>query len=89
MDMTSLINGVSKPCVMDLDGRNKEDVSGGTSGFTYGLSASPDGKFISYREGVRQLFVMRLSDRSEHRLTDLAPGHAAMWAHWQPVATSA
>ena len=234
--MTSLINGVSKPFVMDLDGRNKKDVSGGTDGFTYGFSASADGKLISYhegyqvyianadgsnkrridtgnpfnfapqwsadgqwlmfvsgvrghsnpyvvrrdgtslrkladlggyqgwilfldvddfhegssdvpvwsadgksvfytakvgqnielfqvtldgrpeqltqsaegtlhyhpqpepdgkrllygskREGVRQLFVMRLSDRSEHRLTHLAPGQAAMWANWQPVVTT-
>ena len=27
--MTSLVNGVSKPFLMDLDGRNKRDVSGG------------------------------------------------------------
>ena len=51
--MTSLIDGVSKPLVMDLDGRNKQDVSGGTGGFTYGVSASPDGKLISYHEGYQ------------------------------------
>ena len=39
--MTSLINGVSKPFVMDLDGRIKRDVSGEYSGFTYGYSAPP------------------------------------------------
>jgi hypothetical protein len=33
---------------------------------------------------VRQLFIMRLADRSEERLTDLRRGHAAMWPHWQP-----
>jgi len=38
------------------------------------------------RDGIRQLFVMRLADRSERRLTDLESGRAAMWAHWQPVA---
>jgi hypothetical protein len=27
---------------------------------------------------------MRLSDRSEQQITALKPGHAAMWAHWQP-----
>lgn len=29
--------------------------------------------------------VMRLADRAAHRLTNLKPGHAAMWPHWQPV----
>jgi len=26
---------------------------------------------------------MNLADRSETRLTDLKPGHAALWPHWQ------
>jgi hypothetical protein len=26
-----------------------------------------------------QLYVMRLSDKKEHRITDLKLGHAAMW----------
>jgi Tol biopolymer transport system component len=42
--------------------------------------------FGSKRDGVRQLFVMRLSDKKEWRLTDLAKGRAAMWASWQPRA---
>ncbi|MBX9623003.1 MAG: hypothetical protein K2X82_04235 [Gemmataceae bacterium] len=54
--MTSLIGGVSKPFVMDLDGRNKRDVSGGGTGFTYGLNASPDGKRIAYHENY-QVYV--------------------------------
>jgi hypothetical protein len=41
----------------------------------------------SKRDGVRQLYVMRLSDRKEHRITDLRKGHAAMWAHGQPAAS--
>ena len=51
--MTSLVGGTSKPFLMDLDGHNKVDVSGGTGGFTYGFSASPDGKLISYHEGYQ------------------------------------
>jgi hypothetical protein len=39
------------------------------------------------RDGVRQLYVMRLSDKKEWRITDLKRGHAAMWASWQPRAT--
>ena len=41
---------------MDLDGRNKRDVSGKDAGFAYGYSASPDGKFICYHENY-QLYV--------------------------------
>ena len=53
----------------------------------YHPKPSPDGQWLAYgskRAGVRQLYVMRLSDHSERRLTNLQPGHAAMWAHWQP-----
>jgi Tol biopolymer transport system component len=50
LGFTPLMNGVSKPYVMDLDGRNKRDVSGSNGGFAYGYSASPDGKHISYHE---------------------------------------
>jgi hypothetical protein len=39
----------------------------------------------SKRDGVRQLFVMRLADRVERRITDLSAGRGAMWPHWQPA----
>ncbi len=47
---TALINGVSHPFIMDRDGRNKRDMSGGPEGFTYGLNASPDGRHIAYHK---------------------------------------
>lgn len=53
---TPLLNGVSKPFRMDLNGRNKRDVSGDGGGFAYGYSASPDGKRISYHENY-QIYV--------------------------------
>jgi hypothetical protein len=31
---------------------------------------------------------MRLADRVEKQITDMRPGHAAMWPHWQPTAAS-
>jgi TolB protein len=62
---TPLIDGVSKPFVMDHDGRNKRDVSGSGSGFAYGYSASPDGTRISYQENY-QVFVAN-PDGSEKR----------------------
>ncbi len=53
---TPLIKGVSKPYVMDADGKNKRDVSGRGDGFAYGYSASPDGKRISYHESY-QIYI--------------------------------
>ena len=52
---------------------------------------SPDGKWLAYgskRNGVRQVFVMRLADRQERQITHSKTGHAAMWPHWQPVPRS-
>jgi Tol biopolymer transport system component len=65
LGFTPLMNGVSKPYLMDLDGRNKRDVSGKGAGFTYGYSASPDGKLISYHEDY-QIYVSR-ADGSEKK----------------------
>lgn len=65
LGFTPLINGVSKPFVMDLDGRNKQDLSSTNAGFTYGYSASPDGNLISYHENY-QVYIAR-ADGSEKR----------------------
>lgn len=46
----ALIDGNSHPFRMDLDGRNKEDLTSGNEGFTYGFSASPDGRYVSYHK---------------------------------------
>ena len=62
---TALINGISKPHLMDLVGRKKRDVSGSGDGFAYGYSASPDGKRISYHENY-QIFVSN-TDGSDKR----------------------
>jgi uncharacterized protein (TIGR03067 family) len=56
----------------------------------YHPQPSPDGQWLLYgskRDGVRQLYLMRLEDKKERRLTDLAKGRAAMWPHWQPAAS--
>lgn len=65
LGFTPLINGVSKPFVMDLDGRNKQDLSSTNAGFTYGYSASPDGNLISYHENY-QVYIAK-ADGSEKR----------------------
>jgi TolB protein len=65
---TPLINGISKPYLMDLDGRNKRDVSGSAGGFAYGYSVSPDGKRICYHEDYQ--IVVSNTDGSEKSLVN-------------------
>ena len=67
LGMTALVDGVSKPFIVDLDGRNKQDVSGGTGGFTYGFSASPDGRLISYHENY-QVYVANADGSGKRRI---------------------
>lgn len=64
---TPLINGVSKPYVMDPAGRNKRDVSGEGGGFAYGYSASPDGKRISYHENY-QIYMANVDGGQKQKI---------------------
>jgi Tol biopolymer transport system component len=81
LGFTPLINGVSKPFVMDLDGRNKRDLSGKDAGFAYGYSASPDGRHISYHENY-QVYIAN-ADGSEKR--HIKTGHPFDFApRWSP-----
>jgi Tol biopolymer transport system component len=73
-----------------LDGKSERLSDGPAGAMHYHPAPSPDGKWLVYgskRDGVRQLYVMRLSDKKEWRITDLKKGHAAMWASWQPRGT--
>lgn len=67
LGFTPLIKGLSTPYVMDLDGRNKRDVSGKAAGFAYGYSASPDGKLISFNEDY-QLYVANVDGSGKKRI---------------------
>jgi Tol biopolymer transport system component len=72
-----------------LDGQSEQLTKSAEDALHYHPKPSPDGNWIVYgskRDGVRNLFLMRLSDRAEYRVTDLPAGHAAMHAHWQPGA---
>lgn len=81
LGFTPLINGISKPFVMDLDGRCKRDVSGEGAGFAYGYSASPDGKLISYHENY-QVYVAN-ADGSAKR--HIKTGHPFVFSpRWSP-----
>jgi Tol biopolymer transport system component len=71
-----------------LDGRCERLTKTPDGSLHYHPTPSPDGRRLAYgsrRGRVRQLYVMRLVDRSEYRLTDLEYGQAAMWPHWQLV----
>ncbi len=67
LGFTPLINGVSKPFVMDLDGRNKRDVSGEGGGFAYGYNASPDGRRICYHEDY-QIYIANLDGTGKKKV---------------------
>ena len=80
LGFTALVNGVSRPHVMDRDGKNKRDVSGG-GGFAYGYGASPDGKSICYHENY-QLFVSAADGTGKRHVKT---GHAFDFApSWSP-----
>lgn len=89
--MTSLINGVSKPFVMDLDGRNKRGVSGEGTGFTYGYSASPDSKLISYHENYQVYIAGADGSNRRHIETGNSFNFAPRWSsdgQWLPCESS-
>ena len=78
---TPLIEGISKPYLMDRDGRNKRDVSGQGGGFAYGYSASPDGLRISYHENY-QIFVSNIDGSDKRRIETGNPFNFA--PQWSP-----
>ena len=70
-----------------LDGKSEQLTRSPEGTLHYHPQPSPDGQWLAYgskRDGVRQLYVMRLADHSETRITNLKPGQAAMWPQWQP-----
>jgi Tol biopolymer transport system component len=70
-----------------LTGERKQLTRSKPGTLHYHPEPSPDGEWLLYgskRDGVRQLFVLRLSDGAETRVTNLKAGHGAMWAHWRP-----
>ncbi|MGE0375262.1 MAG: TolB family protein, partial [Planctomycetaceae bacterium] len=53
LGFTALIDGVSHPFRMHLDGTHKVDLATGQEGFTYGFNASPDGRRIAYHKAYQ------------------------------------
>ena len=53
LGFTALIDGNSHPFKMDIDGRNKTDLTKGSTDFTYGFNTSRDGKRIAYHRNCQ------------------------------------
>ena len=86
---TALVGKSVELLQVSLDGTTTRLTKSPDGTLHYHPQPSPDGQWLVYgskRDGVRQLYLMRLADRSERRLTDLTAGRAAMWPHWQPPA---
>ena len=75
-----------------LDGRSQQLTHSAAGTTHYHPKPSPDGHWLAYgsnRSGIRNLYVMQLTDYSERPLTNEPSGHAAMHAWWQPAESSA
>jgi Tol biopolymer transport system component len=78
-----LINGIQHPFVMDGDGRNKQDLSSGKDGFTYGCNVSPDGQRITYNKDY--LVYIADKDGTNPRRVDEIPEHTFQFIPtWSP-----
>jgi len=53
LGFTAVIGRDSHPFSMDLDGRNKRDLTANSKEFSYGFSASPDGQRITYHKNYQ------------------------------------
>jgi Tol biopolymer transport system component len=55
----ALIDGISHPFSMDLDGRYKRDLTEGSGEFAYGFEVSPDGERIAYHSNYQIVVANR------------------------------
>jgi Tol biopolymer transport system component len=67
LGFTALIDGNSHPFRMDIDGRNKIDLTKGSKEFTYGFSSSSDGRRIAYHKNYR-VFLADADGGNAHRV---------------------
>lgn len=76
----ALIDGQSRPFSMDRDGRNKVDLSSGTSGFAYGFGASPDGRRIAYHKDYQVYIANPDGSNPIHVVTGKPFNFAPKWS---------
>jgi Tol biopolymer transport system component len=85
---TARVGGNVELFRVSLDGKSEQLTDSPPGSLLYHPELSPDGRRLVYgskRDRVRQLYVLRLADRKEKRITDLKEGQAAMWPHWAPT----
>lgn len=77
----ALISGDSHPFRMDLDGRNKKDLTADSKEFAYGFNAAPDGKQIAYHKSY-QIFIADADGAKAKRIETGQPFNFA--PQWSP-----
>lgn len=77
----ALIGNDSHPFSMDLDGRNKKDLTADSKEFAYGFNASPDGKQIAYHKSY-QIFIADADGANAKRIETGQPFNFA--PQWSP-----
>ncbi len=73
---------------VDRSGKNERLTTTPKGSSHYHPTPSPDGKFLAYgskRDGLRRLYVMRLSDLAERPITPAKAGHGSIWPQWRPA----
>ena len=53
----AMVDGVNRPFLMDLDGKNKRDLIKDSPNLVHGMSLSPDGKRGAYEDPAYRLFL--------------------------------
>ncbi len=76
-----LIGGDSHPFSMDLEGRNKKDLTENSKEFAYGFNASPDGKQIAYHKSY-QIYIADADGANARRIDTRQPFNFA--PQWSP-----
>ncbi|MBP9900054.1 MAG: hypothetical protein V9H26_05430 [Verrucomicrobiota bacterium] len=77
----ALIGSDSHPFRMDLDGRNKQDLTADSKEFAYGFNASPDGKQIAYHKSY-QIVIADADGANAKRIETGQPFNFA--PQWSP-----
>jgi Tol biopolymer transport system component len=76
----AIIDGESRPFSMDLDGRQKQDLTRGAKGFAYGFSSSPDGSRIAYHQDYQVYLAEADGTQRVQAQTGLPFNFAPTWS---------
>ena len=84
---TVCVGGSVELMRVSLDGHVTQTTQSKPGTRHYHPKPSPDGSHLAFgsdETGTRQLYVMSACGKEVHPVTDVSPGHGAMWAHWRP-----